>query len=187
MTARPSPSALQRPDDDLRTFRDCLGGFATGICVVTAHTGAEPIGMTVNSFSSVSLTPPLVLFSILRDCNSFEGWMAAGHYAIHVLGAHQNALSNRFAQPLSDKWSGLATEPGAGGAPLLPGCLGRLQCSAEQRIPAGDHVIFVGCVLAFDMPLPTAEPLVFFRGRYRHLADEAGLPLPSDALWPHGW
>lgn len=173
--------------DDVRAFRDCLGRFATGVCIVTARAGDEPIGMTVNSFSSVSLEPPLVLFSIARDCQSFAGWMAAQHYAIHVLSDHDDALSNRFARALGDKWGGLDIESGISGAPLLPDGLTRLQCAAEQRHEAGDHIIFVARVLTFEVSPSTAAPLVFYRGRYRNLADEANLSLPAEALWPHGW
>ena len=173
---------------DTRALRDALGRFATGVCIVTARTAAgDPVGMTVNSFSSVSLEPPLVLFSIARTCFSHADWIVAEHYAVNVLGLGQRELSTRFARALSDKWSRLSFERGIADLPLLPGALARFQCRSEHRYEGGDHMILVGRVLAFDMPRPHGEPLVFFEGRYRELADARGAPSAHDPLWLLGW
>ena len=172
---------------DTRALRRALGCFATGICIVTTrNAAAEPIGMTVNSFASVSLEPPLILFSVARTCYSNADWLSAEHYAVNVLSAGQHAISTRFARPLSEKWAGVSPERGLADLPLLPGALARFQCRSEHRYDGGDHVILVGRVLAFDTPRK-GEPLVFFEGRYRELADTRGVPSAHDPLWLLGW
>ncbi|MDQ0314383.1 flavin reductase family protein [Amorphus orientalis] len=184
MTAQTTESR----DLDPRAFRNALGGFATGVCVVTAEADdGERYGMTVNSFSSVSLDPPLVLFSVATAARGIEGWRAAEHYAVNVLAWNQQDISNRFARPLTDKWSGLQIDTGVTGAPLIPDALARFECRAEHQYAGGDHIIFVGRVVAFDTPRPGAEPLVFHGGRYRELTHEHDITVPADALWLHGW
>ena len=173
---------------DARALRNALGRFATGVCIVTTRAASgEPVGMTVNSFSSVSLDPPLVLFSIARTCYSHAEWLAAEHYAVNVLTVDQMELSTRFARPLVDKWAGLAVERGTADLPLLPGALARFQCRAEHRYEGGDHVILVGRVLAFDAPRPGSAPLLFYEGRYRELGEPHGGASPHDPLWLLGW
>jgi 3-hydroxy-9,10-secoandrosta-1,3,5(10)-triene-9,17-dione monooxygenase reductase component len=150
---------------DTRHFRDALSRYATGVALVTALDRAgEPIGMTINSFASVSLTPPLVLWSLDRRSPRFEDWMACEHYAISVLAEAQVNLSNHFATPADDKFNGLDWLPGVGGAPLLPEMHAVFQCCSEARHEGGDHVIFIGRVLEFSER--TAEPLLFVGGRY---------------------
>lgn len=173
---------------DPNTLRRALGDFATGVCVVTAAPDGGPaLGMTVNSFSSVSLDPPLVLFCVANSANGLEGWRRASHYAINVLAENQSAISNRFARPNADKWEGLAPEAGATGAPLISGAIAHFECAAEHQYPGGDHTIFVGRVVAFDRPRPNAEPLVFHQGRYRELTHQHDIAVPADALWLLGW
>lgn len=184
MTARTSDLQAMDP----RLFRQALGRFATGVCVVTAGTGdGERLGMTVNSFSSVSLDPPLVLFSIASAAKGIEGWRSARHYAVNVLAGNQQDISNRFARALTDKWEGLEVETGSTGSPLIPNALAHFECQAEHQYEGGDHVILVGRVVAFATPRPDAEPLVFHGGRYRELSREHDITVPADALWLHGW
>jgi flavin reductase (DIM6/NTAB) family NADH-FMN oxidoreductase RutF len=177
---------LQDLPFDQARFRQALGRFATGVAVVTglAQDGAR-LGITVSSFNSVSLAPPLILFSIARRTNSFPAWQAARHYAVNILSEHQEALSDRFARPLADKWDGVETIAGRHGLPILQGALAVLECAAHARHDGGDHEIFVGRVE--DLLIGTApdRPLVFFSGRYRRLAAEGGAhAAPSDSLFP---
>lgn len=150
---------------DTRAFRDALGRFATGVAVVSAvgRDGA-PIGMTINSFASVSLEPPLVLWSLDRGSPRFDDWLACSHYAIGVLSEDQVALSNHFATPSDNKFAELEWRAGAGGAPLLPGMQATFECANETRHDGGDHVIFLGRVEAFDAS--SGDPLLFVGGQY---------------------
>ena len=154
-----------------RGFRDTLGMFATGVTVVSAAgaDGESPVGMTVSSFNSVSLDPPLVLFSIDRGALSLATLRQAPGYAVSVLAAEQVALSKRFAGTGIDKWAGLEPEVGFGGAPLVPGAIATFECRPHQVYDGGDHVIFVGCVVAHRAVPAAADPLVFFGGAYRSL------------------
>lgn len=181
---------MQDAPFDQARFRHALGRFATGVAVVTALApDGGRLGITVSSFNSVSLLPPLILFSVARRANSFPAWQAARHYAVNVLSEAQEALSDRFAKPSGDRWEGVETVDGRNGVPLLTGALAVLECAAHARHPGGDHEIFVGEVEALrvgDTPVP--RPLVFFSGRYRRLdtAGEAHLA-PSDSLFPKSW
>jgi flavin reductase (DIM6/NTAB) family NADH-FMN oxidoreductase RutF len=157
---------------DDRQLRDALGRFATGVTVVTTMTPAGPLGITANSFASVSLVPPLVLWSPARKSARFPAFEAASHFAIHVLGCDQRALAERFAAPLSgesDAFEGFATRRGAGGTPLLDGCAARFECRHAAGYDGGDHLIVVGEVLRFA--LRDVAPLIFYRGGYSELAD----------------
>lgn len=161
---------VEAPGFDPRAFRNALGGFATGICVVTtqADTG-RPVGMTINSFSSVSLDPPLVLWSIGRTSPSFPVFTTADRWAINVLAEDQEALSNAFAKSSKDKFGGVDWLPGIGGAPILPGTVARFECVTEHLYDGGDHIILVGRVEAFEHDGDRA-PLLFAAGRYGRLA-----------------
>ncbi|MHA7847493.1 p-hydroxyphenylacetate 3-hydroxylase reductase component [Serratia sp. D1N4] len=150
---------------DPRAFRRALGNFATGVTVVTAATpDGTRVGMTANSFNSVSLDPPLVLWSIDKRSGSYSVFEQASHFAINILAADQVDLSNRFARPSEDKFAGVETETGAGGAPLLADCAARFQCEKYQQVDGGDHWILIGKVVAFD-DLGRA-PLVYHQGSY---------------------
>ena len=166
-------SRTTAPGLDPRDFRRALGNFATGITVVTAqHADAGLVGMTANSFNSVSLDPPLILWSVDKRAHSCAAFLAAEHFAVNVLAADQLELSNHFARPQADKFAAVPHQPGLGGAPLLEHCAARFQCARHQVVEAGDHWILIGRVLAFD-DLGRA-PLLYHQGAYASL-----LPHPS--------
>jgi 3-hydroxy-9,10-secoandrosta-1,3,5(10)-triene-9,17-dione monooxygenase reductase component len=149
-------------------FRNALGSFATGITVVTAiGQNGQNIGMTANSFNSVSLDPALVLWSIGRDSNCFDDFMAAKSYAIHVLASDQQDISNRFAKTGADRFEGIDCSEGLSGVPILPHYSTCFQCEIEHQFDGGDHVILVGKVVEFADN--GHQPLVFHRGGYATL------------------
>lgn len=149
-------------------FRDALGHYTTGVTIVTAvGVDGEPVGMTANSFASVSLEPPLVLWSVDRSAPECEDFLAAGHYAVHILRQDQQRLSHQFSDDAIDKFSGVNVSQGIGNMPLLNDFCARLQCEVTSRYAAGDHWILVGRVL--DLSIDSAEPLVFYRGKYGKL------------------
>ena len=124
----------QPPTFSAQEFRAALGMFATGVTIVTARTGeGRLIGLTANSFNSVSLTPPLVLWSLSRAAASMAVFSAGSHYAINVLAADQKQLAERFAMKGADRWNGVTFDPGAGGAPLLHGAAATLECFNRRR------------------------------------------------------
>lgn len=150
---------------DSRAFRRALGNFATGVTVITASDAAgRKVGVTANSFNSVSLDPPLVLWSIDKRSRSHAVFEAAGHFAVNVLAVDQVELSNTFARPGDDRFAGIEHESGEGGAPLLPGCSARFRCEKFQQIDGGDHWILIGRVLAFDDL--GRSPLLYHQGGY---------------------
>jgi len=172
-----------------RQFRDALGAFPTGVAIITGATKrGERLGMTVSSFNSVSIEPPLVLFSVARRAHSFAAWTKMPRYAINILSQQQEELSNRFARAFGDKWSGLLTLDGQTGLPLLPNALAVFECEAHGRHDGGDHEIFVGRVVAFrTSPYKEEQPLIFFGGRYRQLEAGRGDLPPRDASIFEGW
>jgi flavin reductase (DIM6/NTAB) family NADH-FMN oxidoreductase RutF len=152
-------------DFDPRAFRRALGNFATGVTIVTAATAdGQKVGVTANSFNSVSLDPPLVLWSIDKRSGSYEVFEQAAHFAVNILSADQIDLSNQFARPRDDKFAGVTHELGEGGAPLFPDCAARFQCEKHQQIDGGDHWILIGKVLAFDDF--GRSPLLYHQGAY---------------------
>lgn len=158
---------VDTPDFDGAAFRKALGSFATGVTIITTRdvTGG-PVGLTVNSFNSVSLNPPLVLWSLAETSHCLPTFRAASHWAVHVLSSDQEALSGRFARRGEDKFAEVDLEAGLGEVPLLRGCSARFQCRTAFQYDGGDHVIFVGEVLAFDRV--DVAPLVFHAGGYAH-------------------
>lgn len=154
---------------DSRALRDALGEFATGVAVVTTRDAeGAPVGVTINSFASVSLEPPLVLWSLGLQSPTRQAFESCRHYAINVLAADQAEHSIRFSQNLEDRFAGIEFDAGASEVPLLRGCSAWFECRNEVRYPGGDHVILVGYVEAVRRePKP---PLVFHGGRYRSLA-----------------
>ena len=157
---------------DPQTFRIALGCFATGITIVTAVTrSGELLGITANSFNSVSLDPPLVLFSLHRAAYSLGAFTDGSHFAVNILGEDQRDLSLRFAQALGDKWTGVEYELWGTGAPILTGCLSSFECRTRALYDGGDHVIFLGEVLRLRSG-EGGRPLLYFRGRYRGLDQE---------------
>lgn len=155
--------------DAQRALRDVLGYFATGVCVVTAadKSGAA-VGMTVNSFASVSLAPPLVLWSLGRDAWCCQQFLQADSFAVHVLGVSQLELATHFARRSDDKFTDLSWQTDPYGAPDIGACTARFSCKTEQQIEAGDHTIILGAVQQFAARDDEA-PLVFHRGQFEQL------------------
>jgi flavin reductase (DIM6/NTAB) family NADH-FMN oxidoreductase RutF len=155
---------------DTRQLRNTLGSFATGVTVITAlDADGTPRAMTANSFSSVSLDPPLVLWSIGKDALAFDAFTQCKHFAIHVLKQDQQALSSRFATREARTFDDLQMEHGVGGVPLFSDYLSRFQCELHECLPGGDHIIVIGKVV--DIEHKEGEPLLFFSGKYRQLAE----------------
>lgn len=173
LAAAPTPDRLPRPSLpgpdaatlNLRAFREALSTFATGVTIVTtAGVDGEPVGVTANSFNSVSLDPPLVLWSLAKASRSLKAFQSAEHWAVHILAADQEELSARFARSGDDKFAELDWNRGQDGVPLFAGCSARLICRVAYRYEGGDHMILVGEVLAFERS--EAAPLLFHGGRY---------------------
>lgn len=140
--------------------------FATGVTIVTTRgPGGELIGMTANSFNSVSLSPPLVLWSLAHKAASLPVFSAGSHYAIHVLAATQRDLAERFATPNIDRWAGVAHQPGLAGAPILAGAIAVFECFNRSQYVEGDHTIFVGEV-EHCTHLPDTAPLLYHGGQF---------------------
>lgn len=150
---------------DSREFRRVLGHFATGVTVVTTlDENGAPVGITVNSFNSVSLEPPMVLWSIARKSGKRAAFENSEYFVVNILGADQVALSQRFARGGDTQFTDIQWRPGIGGTPLLPACAARFQCRKVYQYDGGDHIIIVGRVDRFDET--TSEALVFHRGKY---------------------
>lgn len=148
-----------------RDLREALSRFATGVTIVTtARDDDEPIGMTASSFNSVSMDPPLVLWSVTKTAHSAPVFFKAEHYSVHVLASDQVDLSNRFARSGEDKFSGLSVERDANGVPVIAGCVVRFDCRQWAVYEGGDHWIIVGEVNAIERN--NAESLVFSSGSY---------------------
>ena len=165
MSVTPAPEILSELPTP-RAFRDALGMFATGVTIVTARAAdGSLVGLTANSFNSVSLSPPLVLWSLSQAAASMATFASGSHYAINVLGADQRELAERFASKNVDRWSGVAFSEGVGGAPLLDGSVAVFECFNRSRYEEGDHVIFVGQVERCQHR-SGASPLLFHGGRF---------------------
>ena len=158
---------------DKSAFRNALGSFVTGVTIVTARDpGGEPVGLPANSFNSVSLAPPMVLWSLALSSHSLPAFRDATAWAVHILAADQQDMSDRFARSGADKFGGLAVSDGPEGAPLIAGCAARFGCRARYEYEGGDHAIFLGEVV--DFARSTAEPLVYHSGRYGRLMPKDG-------------
>ncbi len=150
---------------DSRAFRNALGHFATGVTVITtADAAGNRYGVTANSYNSVSLDPPLVLWSLSRASGSLDAFMQGDTFAVHILGAHQEELAMRFASRGDDKFIGLDTRAGLGGVPLFDDCVAHFECRTQERFEGGDHVIFLGQVMHFEEC--DHDPLIFHRGKF---------------------
>lgn len=153
---------------DSREFRNALGQFATGVTVITTRDAeGQPVGMTANSFSSLSLEPPLVLWSIAKTSSNYAVFAEANHFAIHVLSAEQQSLSGQFARKDIDRFDGIEFETNDSGTPLLAEFLSRFECTTEHRYDGGDHLILVGRVQ--DLATGDGDPLLFFRGNFLNI------------------
>lgn len=152
-------------DFDKRKFRSALGTFTTGVTIVTTRADdGTPVGLTANSFSSVSLDPPMILWSLAKSSRCLPAFDSGEHWAVHILSFRQEELSNRFGRAGEDKFDQIETERGIGGVPLLSNCAARMQCKTAFKYEGGDHIIFVGEVLEFDRS--DEAPLVFQSGEY---------------------
>jgi 3-hydroxy-9,10-secoandrosta-1,3,5(10)-triene-9,17-dione monooxygenase reductase component len=166
-------------DSDL--FRQALGTFTTGVTIVTTVDAAgHDVGVTANSFNSVSLAPPMVLWSLARSSTNMAAFLAARNFAVHVLASDQHALATRFAQKGTDRFAGLHLRRGVDGIALLNGCAARFECRTAFQYEGGDHVIFVGEVLNFEHC--EREPLVFKRGRFALAAGKMPTSTHAGAL-----
>ncbi|TXC67575.1 flavin reductase family protein [Piscinibacter aquaticus] len=162
----PAPAQARTPTFSSLEFRAALGMFATGVTIVTARgPDGAPVGLTANSFNSVSLTPPLVLWSLSRRAGSMAAFSAGSHYAINILAADQHALAERFASKAVDRFAGVAWHEGTAGAPVIDGAVAVFECFNRSRYDEGDHVIFVGEVERCAHRAG-AQPLIFHGGRY---------------------
>jgi flavin reductase (DIM6/NTAB) family NADH-FMN oxidoreductase RutF len=166
-TSAMSPSRTAHPPSfSAQEFRTALGMFATGVTIVTARTpDGKVIGLTASSFNSVSLDPPLVLWSLSQAAASLPDFSAGSHYAINVLAAEQKLLAERFALKGADRFAGVNFIQGTCGAPLLAGAAATFECFNRSRYEEGDHVIFVGEVERCSWR-PGASPLLFHGGRF---------------------
>lgn len=154
---------------DPRQFRQALGAFATGVAVVTTQDAAgAPVGLTVNSFTSVSLNPPLVLFCLGKQSASLTAFRDSGAFAVHVMPHAQQDLTRRFASRVEDRFDGVAWHPGHGGAPVIEGVLACFECALHACVDAGDHLILIGQVQRFSHQ-PSDAPLLYFQGGFHSL------------------
>jgi flavin reductase (DIM6/NTAB) family NADH-FMN oxidoreductase RutF len=156
---------------DPRDFRSALGTYATGVAIITTVDGAgRPYGLTCNSFTSVSLNPPLVLWSLVIYSQSMSIFQNASHFAVNVLGASQKALATRFAKSSENKFESVEWTSGLGGTPLLPGSVANFQCRTVDRYYGGDHVIFLGAVESYRYNRD--EALLFSHGGFGRFVGE---------------
>lgn len=159
---------------DPQRFRQALGSFPTGVTIITTVDAAgNDVGVTANSFNSVSLDPPLVLWSLDRKSSNFDAFIAARHFAVHILASHQETLASRFARKGIDRFEGLTVKRGSGGIALLDDCVAHFECRTAFQYEGGDHIIFVGEVLNFEHC--QHEPLVFKRGRFALAVDKPAI------------
>ncbi len=161
----------QEPFDPLR-LRSALGSFVTGVTVVTTRNAdGEPVGLTVNSFNTVSLSPPLILWSLSLHAASFDAFVQANHFVVNVLAADQIPVSEAFAKTGGDKFSNVAWCNTVADMPRLEGTAATLTCRNAQRFSGGDHLIFIGEVVSFEKS--ERPPLVYANGKYTRLSDTA--------------
>jgi flavin reductase (DIM6/NTAB) family NADH-FMN oxidoreductase RutF len=154
-----------------RQLRNALGRFATGVTIITTRCSSGRLeGLTANSFSAVSLEPPMVLWSLRKASRALRTFMESGCYAVNVLSADQSELAMRFATPADDRFDGIRFREGHGGCPLIEGALAHFECRTLQAIEGGDHIVFLGGVEASSFC--DGEPLVFSAGRFRALVPE---------------
>lgn len=160
----PDPVEQGDPAEDFRAFRRALGQFATGVTVIATSAGDELVGMAANSFSTVSLDPPLVLWSIRKESKSVPAFLNNGHFSINVLGEEQMELSALFGRPQADQFGQAKWNPGNHGDPLLEGAIAHFECVQEAVVDGGDHHILIGRVERFARF--EGAPLLFAQGQY---------------------
>lgn len=159
---------------DPRAFRDTLGHFASGVTIVSGIDADGPIGFTCQSFYSVSMDPPLISFSVMTTSTTYPRIRDTGRFAVNVLSHHQHDVSSQFARKGSDKWAGVSWTPTEAGNPVINDTLMWLDCDIWAEHEAGDHYIVIGKVVELSPPeWHRHDPLLFFKGAYRHLRDLA--------------
>ena len=164
---------------DAATLRRVLGSFVTGVTVVTTCDGdGAPHGFTANSFTSVSLDPPLVLVCVGHAVEGLEVYRECGGFAVNILADSQQVISETFATERPNRFAGVRWREGVHGSPILEGCVAFLECAPEQRIEAGDHMILIGRVLASEHS--AGRPLAFCRGSYLSLPPESADVMRED-------
>ena len=155
---------------DARAFRDAAGQFGTGVTIVTTLDEAQrPVGLTANSFTSVSLDPPMVLFCLGKTSDTVAAFDAGHGFVVHVLAADQQDLSNRFASKGVDRFDGTAWSGGLGNLPVIEGALATFECELAHTYEGGDHLIYVGEVKGMSLGDTDRDALGYFRGRYTEL------------------
>jgi 3-hydroxy-9,10-secoandrosta-1,3,5(10)-triene-9,17-dione monooxygenase reductase component len=170
MSSGPARDQTRDPALEPAALRRAFGRFATGVTIVTCRDAQQArVGLTANSFSSLSLDPPLVLWSLRRHSPSLAAFEAAGHFAINILAEGQLELSRRFASPAADRFAEGQWAEGHAGVPVLGGCAAVFECVREARHDAGDHVLFIGRVVAAREA--ALAPLVFQGGHYRMMGE----------------
>ncbi|OLO09330.1 hypothetical protein BTW08_02165 [Salinicola sp. MH3R3-1] len=174
-------------NDEKRVLRNALGAFATGVTIVTTKTlNGSDLGRTANSFSSVSLDPPLILWSLSKTSSSFESFKQAAYFAVHILSADQDSLSGAFASSSANPFDTVAVERGHDGIPLIEQCSARFECKTTYQYEGGDHIIFVGEIIGFQHS--ATPPLLFHGGRYgrlvSHQQDELAFARRAESLSP---
>jgi flavin reductase (DIM6/NTAB) family NADH-FMN oxidoreductase RutF len=168
-----------------QAFRRALGNFATGVTIITTRSPeGEPVGVTASSFNSLSMDPPLILWSSMKTSRSCAIFEAAPHFAVNILASDQMAMSNHFARQQEDKFAGIEWESGVGGSPIFPNCAGRFQCETYDKLDGGDHWIFVGRVVAFDDF--GRAPLCFHQGSYSMVFSHPGSTQKPDKVSAKG-
>ena len=168
MSSEADGEQVYRPD--VGEFRQVLGQFATGVTIITAMDDSAPVGVAANSFTSVSIDPPLVLFCVGRSSSTWPRIEKARRFAVNILGDHQEELSGLFATKGADRFGQTEWRVGVGGSPVLHDTLAYLDCEFWNEYDGGDHIIVVGRVLDLGVQREGA-PLLFFRGKYGRLAD----------------
>lgn len=169
---RPEPFAAPhgaplRPGDPA-AYRAVMGAFPTGVTVMTVQSGEDRAGCTASSFNTVSMDPPLILWSLGLRAPSLPLFRSAGHFAVNILAEGQQALARQFSRPAPDKFAGVPLRPGITGAPLIEGAIAHIECRVWARHPGGDHEIMLGEVVALSRG--DGRPLVFSGGGFHGLA-----------------
>lgn len=173
MTTSPNDTPSNAPDFDQRDFRNALGHFGTGVTVMTTKDAQGNLyGVTVSSFNSVSLNPPLVLWSQVRGAPSHQAFKDAPYFVVNILAESQKDISNHFAKPSEDKFRDIAHRLSPEGVPILEGTLGHFICKNERDVDGGDHLIFIGRVISYSYnDGQDTAPLFFWKGKYHSAAD----------------
>lgn len=166
--SEPAREIVVNPDD--AQFREVLGRFATGVTIITAMDGDEPVGLAANSFTSLSLDPPLVLFCVGSSSSTWPRLRRSGKFAVNILGEHQEETSRVFATKGADRFGVTPWREGVSGSPVLEDAIAYLDCTAEAEYPGGDHTIVVGRVVDLDVR-EDGRPLLFYRGMYGRMHD----------------